>query len=145
MIVPDANLLLYAYNIASPFHVPAKAWWEACLSGSEPVGLAYPVLFSFIRVSTSTPAFPNPFTVGEAHLCVHAWLGRSCARLVHPATNHLDEVCEILTSAGSAGGNLVTDAQIAAIALAHKATVHTADHDFMRFKGLKCHFPLDGD
>jgi len=41
-----------------------------------------------------------------------------------------------------AGGNLVTDAQIAAIALAHQGEVHTADHDFRRFSGLTCRFPL---
>ena len=39
------------------------------------------------------------------------------------------------------GANLV-DAQIAAIALHHRATVHTADQDFRRFPGLDCLFPL---
>jgi hypothetical protein len=33
MIVPDANLLLYAYDKTSPFHTKAKHWWEQCLSG----------------------------------------------------------------------------------------------------------------
>lgn len=28
MILPDANLLLYAYDEASPFHERAKTWWE---------------------------------------------------------------------------------------------------------------------
>jgi len=39
MIIPDINLLLYAYDAASPFHAKAVAWWQACLSGEEPVGL----------------------------------------------------------------------------------------------------------
>jgi predicted nucleic acid-binding protein len=39
---------------------------------------------------------------------------------------------------------LVTDAQIAAIAMARRAVVHTADRDFQRFPGLTCRYPLDG-
>jgi predicted nucleic acid-binding protein len=49
---------------------------------------------------------------------------------------------ELLQESGSAGGNLVTDAQIAALALAHNAQVHTADRDFLRFPTLDCRFPL---
>lgn len=45
--------------------------------------------------------------------------------------------------AGSAGGNLVTDAQIAAFALSQKAIVHTADYDFKRFPNIKSCYPLE--
>jgi predicted nucleic acid-binding protein len=68
---------------------------------------------------------------------------RAVIRVLSPASNYIEEVFRLLESAGSAGGNLVSDAQIAALAMAHNATVHTADHDFSRFAGLKCHFPLD--
>ena len=37
----------------------------------------------------------------------------------------------------------LTDAQIAAMALSHRAVVHTADRDFLRFPEVRCHFPLD--
>jgi predicted nucleic acid-binding protein len=40
-------------------------------------------------------------------------------------------------------GILVTDAQIAALAISHKATIHTADRDLLRFKSVRCKFPLD--
>ncbi len=143
MIVPDANLLIYAYNAASPFHQAAVSWWEACLSENEPVGLAYPTLFSFVRVTTSTHAYPNPFTLQEAKQCVAEWMMRSVIRILSPARDHVDQVFRLLESAGSAGGNLVTDAQVAALAMAHQATVHTADRDFMRFPGLDCVYPLD--
>ena len=48
MIIPDVNLLLYAYDAASPFHGRATSWWQACLRGTEPVGLAHVVMFGFI-------------------------------------------------------------------------------------------------
>jgi uncharacterized protein len=55
---------------------------------------------------------------------------------------HLAEVLELLQQAGTAG-NLVTDAQIAAIAIEQGATLFTNDSDFSRFSGLKRENPLD--
>jgi predicted nucleic acid-binding protein len=33
MILPDLNLILYAYNRGSEFHLPARKWWETTLRG----------------------------------------------------------------------------------------------------------------
>lgn len=143
MIVPDANLLLYAYNRSSPFHDRARQWWEKSLSGNEPVGLVHPVMFSFLRIATSARAFPTPYTLAEASDHVTSWLDRKVTRVLGESPNHFQQVVMLLEDAASAGGNLVTDAQIAAVAIAHHGTVHTADRDFMRFKGLACCYPLD--
>mgnify|MGYP001813944505 CR=1 FL=1 len=35
----DANILLYAVDERSPFHVVAKGWMESALNGSRRVGL----------------------------------------------------------------------------------------------------------
>ena len=37
MIVPDTNLLVYAYDRTAPNHTRARKWWEDALSGDEPV------------------------------------------------------------------------------------------------------------
>lgn len=142
MIVPDANLLIYAYDEHSPRFEAARGWLEGCLSGNEPVGFTCPVLFAFIRVATLRAAFNNPMTLEKASAVVRAWLARRVARVLTPGSDHVERVLTLLHAAGSAGGNLVTDAQIAAIAMAYRATVHTADHDFQRFPGLNCRFPL---
>lgn len=42
------------------------------------------------------------------------------------------------------GGNLTTDAQIAAMVLQEKAVLHSNDTDFLRFPGLRWHNPLTG-
>ena len=39
MIIPDVNLLVYAYNADAPFHLAAKRWWEGCVGGSQPVAI----------------------------------------------------------------------------------------------------------
>jgi hypothetical protein len=69
VIVPDANLLLYAYDRESPFHERAKSWWENCLSGQEAVGLTYPTLFAFLRISTNARIYTNPMTLGTSRPC----------------------------------------------------------------------------
>ena len=40
MIVPDLNLLIYAYDSNSPSHDAAKRWWVGCLSEHEAVGIS---------------------------------------------------------------------------------------------------------
>ncbi len=142
MIVPDANLLLYAYDSRSPFHERARAWWEATLSGSRAVGLTHPVLFAFVRIGTSARAYENPWSVADAAALVRSWTVRRAVRVLLPDVDHTDRVLALLDAAHSAGGNLVTGAQIAALAMQHDAEVHTADRDFMRFPGLRCRFPL---
>lgn len=142
MILPDANLLLYAYDSDSPFHKPAAKWWSDLLSGTEPVGLCPVVLFSFLRLATHAKVFERPMTVAAATACIDAWMERPNVRVLYPGPKHWSEVCGLLNAAGTAG-NLVSDAQIAALALEYGAEVHSADSDFTRFKGLAWFNPLD--
>lgn len=145
MIVPDSNLILYAYNTASQQHVAAKQWWENLLSGNEPVGLVHPVIFSFLRVSTNLRAFSKPMSFERSAELIQAWCDRKIIRVIEAGRSHISETVNLLAAADSTGGNMVIDAQIAAIAKEHNATVHTADRDFMRFKGVMCYYPLDAD
>lgn len=39
MIVPDLNLLIYAYGYRAPQHPQARQWWAELLNGDEPVGI----------------------------------------------------------------------------------------------------------
>jgi toxin-antitoxin system PIN domain toxin len=141
MIIPDANLLLYAYDSASLFHKKAVEWWRACLSGNEPVGLAPVVVFSFIRIGTNPRVFERPMTAAEAAGHVRSWLAQPVAHVLDTGTGHVEQVFKLLEAAGTAG-NLVSDAQLAAIVIEHNAVLHTADTDFMRFPGLRWFNPI---
>jgi toxin-antitoxin system PIN domain toxin len=142
VIVPDANLLLYAYDRDSPFHDQSRAWWETCLSGQESVGLTYPTLFAFLRISTNSKIYANPMTLAEAAEHMRSWLARRVSQILDPPPDHAQHVLSLLEAAGRTAGNLVTDAQIAALAQSSRAVVHTADRDFLRVPGIRCHFPL---
>lgn len=143
MIVPDINLLLYAYDTDSPFHPKAAAWWAECLSGTQPVGLLHVVLFGFVRVGTGARVFRRPMTPGEAAGHIRSWLAQPCAQILEPGPAHVDQVLDRLERVGLAG-NLVTDAQIAAFAVEHNATVHTTDTDFVRFADVRWFNPIAG-
>ncbi len=143
MIVPDANLLLHAYDSESPHWERARRWWSECLNGNTPIGLTPPVVFAFLRISTTGRVFRNPLSLDEAVAEVATWYSRQVVVSLLPDREHHRAVIALLRSSGSSGGNLVTDAQIAALALAHGAIVHTADHDFQRFPKLRCRFPLE--
>ena len=143
MIVPDINLLLYAYDAASPFHARAAAWWQACLSGTETVGLPEVVAFGFVRVGTNARVYEHPLTPAQATGHVRAWLAQPMVQTLDPGPEHIEKVLGLLESLGTAG-NLVTDAQLAATAMEYNAVLHTADAHFVRFEGLRWLNPITG-
>jgi len=143
MIIPDINLLLYAYDATSPFHAKATGWWQACLSGTELVGLPQVVVFGFVRVGTNARVFQRPLTPDEATGHVRSWLQQPVVRSLESGPEHVERVFRLLEMLGTAA-NLVTDAQIAATAIEYGAVLHTADADFVRFEGLRWLNPLIG-
>ncbi len=141
MIIPDINLLLYAYDSSSPFHPKAAGWWQSCLSGTEPVGLLHVVTFGFVRIATNARAFLNPMTPAEAAGHVRSWLEQPPVQVLDPEPDHIRHTLKLLETLGTAG-NLVSDAQMAALAMDQDAVLHTADTDFVRFQGLRWFNPL---
>ncbi len=141
MILPDINLLLFAYNSDYPHRLSRAAWWSATLSSPEPVCLCAPVIFGFIRLTTSRQIFPHPITIGEAAVHVLEWLDQPNVLFAPAEQSDVRLSLNLLLDAGT-GGNLTTDAQIAAIARRLGAIIHKTDSDFGRFAGVRWHNPL---
>lgn len=140
MIVPDLNLVVYAYNEDAPQHAKAKLWWEDCLSGAEPVGLAWVVVLGFVRLMSNRRVLVRPMSAPEALAQCRSWLQRSQVRSILPGPTHLDILSGLLE--GPVGPNLVTDAHLAALAIEHQAELYSNDSDFVRFSGLAWRNPL---
>jgi toxin-antitoxin system PIN domain toxin len=138
--VVDANVLLYASNERSPDHPVSRAWLEDALAGRRTVGFAWTVVLSFLRVSTSSVAFPRPLSIEVACADVEHWLKQPNSVEVRPGPRHLGPVCDLLDRAGTAG-NLVNDAHLAALALENDAEVVSFDRGFGRFEGLRWRLP----
>ena len=141
MIVPDLNLLVYAHNDSTPFHDHALIWWEGLVNGSERVGVPWIVLAGFVRLMTHRRMLANPVTTTEAVNYIREWFRFPHVMPINPGVGHLDHFQRNLKAAG-VGGNLVTDAHIAALAMEYQAEVHSNDTDFSRFPGLRWRNPL---
>ncbi len=132
----DVNLLLYAYDAASPKHAPAKRWLEDELSGTETFAFAWATLVAFIRLGTSARVFADPLAVDDAFDIVEGWLTQPIAVVLEPTDRHLAVLRDLLGPLGTAG-NLTSDAHLAALAIEHGAELCSADTDFSRFAGLQ--------
>lgn len=141
MLIPDVNLLVYAYNSDSPGHRAARLWWEGALSGSGTVGFPWVVLLGFQRLMTNRRVLDDPMSTGEAITHIRSWLGQPQAQLIHPGPRHLD-LLESLADAAMISSELTTDLHLAALAIEHQAELHSNDSDFRRFPGLRWFNPL---
>jgi hypothetical protein len=141
MMVPDANVLIFAHDEASPHHGRAREWWESALCGADPVGLAWVVVLAFTRLLTHPQICENPLSIVQVRQIVGQWLARPHVRLIHVSDEALGRFFDLLQEAGG-GGNLSTDALIAVHALEHSATVVSNDRDFDRFAGIRRINPL---
>jgi len=141
MILVDANLLLYAEDSRSDAHEAARTWWDAQLSGSEPVGLCWPVLTAFIRIGTNARLHQRPLTLREAIQRVQSWIDQPCVRILEPTDQHWSIFQQMLRE-GNATASLVSDAHLAALAVEHNCSLHSTDTDFSRFPSLKWANPI---
>lgn len=139
----DANLLLFAVDLGSPFHRTAAEWMENSLNGPRRVGFAWPVITAFLRLGTHPRAFERPMTPEEAWAHVREWLGPDVSWIPVPTSRHADILSSMVLT-HQLRGNLVSDAHLAALALEHGLTVCSADTDFARFTEISWLNPLAG-
>lgn len=135
MKLVDANVLLYAVNQDAPHHDDARDWLDSALSGGAGVGFAWVVVLAFVRLTTKVDLFPFPLAADAALDRVESWLAQPTAVIVEPTARHLSLVRELLRPLG-AGGNLVNDAHLAALAIEHRSQIVSYDNDFSRFDGV---------
>jgi toxin-antitoxin system PIN domain toxin len=141
LIIPDVNLLLHAHNRDSPWHGPARKWWKRLLESSEVVGLPWVAMLGFIRITTNRHVLEAPLSVEAACATVREWLAQPYVGIVHPGERHAEVLFRLIERLGT-GGNLTTDAHLAALAVEHQAELHSTDRDFGRFPGLRFVNPL---
>jgi toxin-antitoxin system PIN domain toxin len=141
MILPDLNLLIYAYNDDAPEHARAQTWWESCLSETRLVGLPWAVMLGYVRLITGRVAMVDPFSARDAIGHIRSWLERPHVEILTPGPRHLDLVENLMRDA-RASGDLASDAHLAALAIEYGAELHSNDTDFSRFSGLRWINPL---
>lgn len=144
MILPDLNLLLYAYNPHVRQHATAHAWWLSVVNGTELIGLPNEVAFGFVRIATNQRLGAAAVDLKTARATVESWLDLPQARMLPPTPNHWRVVMDLMEAA-QATGAVLSDAILAAYAIENRATLYSNDADFSRFDGLTWHNPLNAN
>jgi predicted nucleic acid-binding protein len=99
MIIPDANLLIYAHDESCPQHRKALEWWQRTLGGSETVGIPWIVLLAFTRLLTSPQICLNPLTVGQVREIVESWLTGPNVRMIQVSPRAVGGLFDLLQEA----------------------------------------------
>lgn len=116
MILPDLNLLLYAYNPCIPQHAKSHQWWTEVINGPELIGLPHEILFGFIRIATNQRLGTACVPLAAAKATVDGWLNLPNSRIILPDTDHYYRVTRILQES-MATGAIVSDAILASYAI----------------------------
>lgn len=140
-MIVDANILLYACNADDPRHEPARTWLEAALNGDTRIGLPWQTLGAFLRIATNPRAFPDPLNPDQAWQQVDEWLDAPRGWIPQPTAQYRRVLGQLIHGHG-VRGPLVTDAQLAALAIDHGVTLVSTDADFARFPKLRWVDPL---
>ena len=142
MLIPDVNVLIYAFREDSERHQEYREWFEAKLTGYELVGLSELVLSGFLRIVTNHRAFKEPSRPAKALEFCQAALSAPTAAPVRPGSRNWAVFSELYGKV-QAKGNVVADLYHAALAIEHDATWVTTDRGFARFPDLRWELPLE--
>jgi toxin-antitoxin system PIN domain toxin len=137
----DANLLVYAHDVSSPFHDRAHVWLEEQLNGPRRVAIPWPSVLAFLRLTTNPRVTDRPLTPAQAWGHVETWFGSRVAWTPVPTEGHKELLGRLVTELQLAA-NLIPDAHLAALAMEHGLELCSADADFARFPDLRWRNPL---
>lgn len=136
MILPDVNVLLYAFRSDSPDHAKYRGWLDSVVNGEMAYGISPLVLAGVMRVATHPRIFVRPSSLDEAQAFASVLIEQPHCQIIHPGPRHWSIFIEVCQRA-NARGNLVQDAWFAALAIESGCEWITADRDYARFEGLK--------
>ena len=141
MLLPDVNVLVYAFRPDLEEHGSHRAFVQGLLDGDEAFGLSSLVLSGFLRVVTHPRIFAEPDPIQDALAFTEVLRSNERSVAIEPGPRHW-EIFEGLCRRGNARGNLVPDAYLAAIAIESGCEWITTDRDYARLPGLRWRHPL---
>ena len=137
----DANILLYASDSGSPWHDQARDFLAGCVTRPELFCLAWPTLMAYLRIATHPGIFASPLSPAEAESNVEALLALPRVRALGEGEDFWSVYRRVADF--PIRGNLVPDAQLAAILLEHGVhLLYSRDRDFLKFSTLRVEDPF---
>jgi len=141
VILPDVNVLLYAFRDDSQGHAEYRIWLDSVVNGDSIYGLAPQVLSSLVRICTNPRIYVRPSKLEQAlHFC-NMLLEQPHCQVIQPGPRHWG-IFNRLCLEGKITGNLIPDAWFAALAIESGCEWITTDGDYARFKELNQRRPF---
>jgi len=141
MLLPDVNVLLYAFRREFDQHTRYRRWLQTLISGDDRFAMSELVLSSVVRIATTRQIFQVPETTETALAFADSLKSHPQCVLIAPGARHWNIFARLCRDA-RISGKLVSDAYLAALAIEHGCEWITADRDFSRFPGLRWRHPL---
>jgi uncharacterized protein len=136
VILPDVNVLLYAFRPDSENHAAYRSWLEQVINGGAVYGMSPQVLASVIRIATHPRVYAQPDPLADVLAFVTTLIDQPHCQIIEPGPRHWRIFTQLCKDA-NAYGNLVQDAWLAALAIESGCEWITNDRDFARFEGLQ--------
>jgi uncharacterized protein len=132
----DANVLIYASDLSSPFHERARALIDGLARGPDLLYLFWPTTLAYLRVTTHPAVFERPLSIGEAWQNIDQLLRRPHVRTPGEG-DRFGHLLGTVIGEATPRGNLVPDAHLVTLMREHGIRViWTRDRDFRRFEGI---------
>src|SRR4051812_23155525 len=116
MVLPDVNVLLYAFRADAAEHPVARLWLDGIVLGDAMFGLSPVVMSAVVRISSSRRAFATPSTIDDAFGFCEDLLGQPHCQIVAAGDRHWGIFTRLCIETGTVGRR-VTDAWFAALAI----------------------------
>lgn len=140
MILPDVNVLIYAFRADVPEHPLCRKWLVNVVNSDVPFGVSRLALAGLIRITTNPRAYREPSSLERAVAFCENLLGQPHCHAVEPGERHW-EIFKRLCVETNTRSRRVTDAWFAALAIEWGCEWITFDRDFARFPGLRWRTP----
>lgn len=140
MILPDVNVLIYAFRKDVPLHAMCRPWLERIVAGDAAFGISPLTLSAVVRITTDSRIYGQPSSSEEAFDFCKDLLGQPHCHVVEPGHRHW-EIFRRLCIETDTRGRRVSDAWYAALAIEWGCEWITLDRDYARFPGLKWRTP----
>ncbi len=140
MILPDVNVLIYAFRQDVPQHAICRPWLDRIIQNDARFGVSPLALAAVVRITTNPRTYVTPSSIEEAFGFCEDLLGQPHCQVVEPGDRHWDIFTQLCIDTDTRGSR-VTDAWFAALSIEWGCEWITLDRDYARFPGLKWHVP----
>ena len=140
MILPDVNVLIYAFRTDVPEHALCNPWLTSVVASDARFGVSPLALNALVRITSGFRAYASASPLKDAFTFCDYLLAQPNCQVVEPGERHWD-IFKRLCIETDTRGRRVTDAWFAALAIEWGCEWITLDRDYARFPRLKWQVP----